>query len=170
MPEILFEETLRFRQPQLWIPLLALFAGTLGALAYFPAKNPGGFTLSNLLAPTICLVVFGLVAALLYASKLETRVSRSGLHIRFFPLALSFHDFSWKDISGMRAAAVRPLRDFGGWGLRYGRKGKAYIVTGDTCVEFELADGSRLYVNTLEAEKFLAALTRSSEAASQKLP
>jgi hypothetical protein len=53
------------------------------------------------------------------------------------------------------------MRNFGGWGLRYGKYSKAYIVTGDKCVELELADGSRLYINTLEPEKFLSALTKA---------
>ena len=170
MPETLFEETLRFRQPQLWLPLLILFTAVLGVQAYFLAKSPESLSFLRLLAPAICLVVFGGASLLLYLSRLDVMVTASGLHARFYPLERSFRDTSWKDIGDMRIVTVRPMRNFGGWGLRYGSKSKAYIVTGDQCVEFTLADGSRLYVNTLKPEEFLSSLMRGRDDALQKLP
>ena len=169
MSKILFEETLQLRQPQLWIPLLVLFAVVLGTQAYFLTGSPRDFTI-RLIAFAICLVVFCGVAALLYFSRLDIKVTPSGLHTRFYPLELSFRDVEWKDINQMRITTVRPMRDFGGWGLRLGRNSKAYIVTGDKYVGLELADGYMLYINTLEPEKFLSALTHGKETASQKLP
>jgi len=170
MPETLFEETLQFRQPQLWIPYLILFIVVMGSLTYFLFRSPSpGNLVIRLFIPAICLLVLGGVATFLYISRLEVKVMPSGLQTRFFPLERSFRNLEWKDINQMQITTLRPMRDFGGWGLRLGRNSKAYIVTGSQSIGLELADGSRLYINTLEPERFLSALTRGKEAALQEL-
>jgi len=166
MSKTLFEETLQFRQPQLWVPYLILSAAVLGAQAYFPARSPGDTTFAGLLVPAISMFVLGGIGVLLYLSRLDVKVTPSGLHTRLYPLEMAFRDIEWKDIIQMRVTTVRPMKDFGGWGLRFGKNSKAYIVTGDICIELKLADGSLLYINTLEPEKLLSALTHGKEAAS----
>ena len=169
MQKILFEETLQFRQPQLWIPFLALFAAIIGLHFYVMLKNPNRDFAFRVLVPAIILFVFGGVTILLYLSRLDAKVTPSGLSTRFYPMEWSFRETEWKDIVQMRIVTIRPLRDFWGWGLRYGLNSKAYIITGDKCVELELSNGSKLYVNTLLPEKFLFALASGMESASQIL-
>lgn len=168
MHKVLFEETLRFRQPQLWIPLLFIFAGSLAIQVYFLIISSGKNPIALMLVFAVSLLILGSAAIFLYISRLDTRLTSSGLQVRFYPLERSFCNIGWKDMKQVRAAIVRPLQDFGGWGLRYARNSKAYILTGSKCIEFKLSDDSLLYVNTLEPEKFLSCLAFGNEVASPK--
>jgi hypothetical protein len=42
----------------------------------------------------------------------------------------------------------RPIRDYGGWGIRYGRNGKAYNVSGNRGVMLEFSHGQKLLIGS----------------------
>ena len=46
----------------------------------------------------------------------------------------------------------RPLRDYGGWGIRYGRNGKAYNISGNKGLMIEFRNGKRLMLGSREPE------------------
>lgn len=49
----------------------------------------------------------------------------------------------------MQARTYRPLREYGGWGIRWGGKGRmAYNVSGSEGVEVELLDGRTVMVGS----------------------
>ena len=50
------------------------------------------------------------------------------------------------------------MREFGGWGIRVSRNGRAYNASGNTGVQLVLADGSHILIGTQRAEELLAAL------------
>ncbi len=53
----------------------------------------------------------------------------------------------------------RPIREFGGWGIRYGGGGrKAYTVRGDCGVEFRLTSGRKVLFGSARPEEFAAAV------------
>jgi len=60
-----------------------------------------------------------------------TEVRDDGVYFRFFPLHLSFHRIGLEEIVRFEVQTYRPIRDYGGWGIRYGWKGKAYNVSGN---------------------------------------
>jgi hypothetical protein len=64
------------------------------------------------------------------------------------------------DIASARAVHYRPIRDYGGWGLRYGRGGWCYSMSGDRGVMLELRDGRRLLVGSWRAEELAEVLGR----------
>jgi len=51
------------------------------------------------------------------------------------------------------AMSYRPLRDYGGWGLRCGSAGRAYTVRGDRGVQVELVSGETFLVGSGRAEE-----------------
>jgi len=63
------------------------------------------------------------------------------------------------DVSSVEAVTYDPQRDYGGYGIRSIRNGKAYIATGNQGVRIHLADGSILIVGSQRAAELLAALT-----------
>jgi hypothetical protein len=56
-----------------------------------------------------------------------------------------------------------PLRDYGGWGIRYGSKGKAYNVSGNRGVRLELSNGKRLLFGSQRPEELSEAVAAASE-------
>ena len=152
---ILFEEIQKFRQWQLWISLIIIILAALGIQIYFicqlitvPKVQWIGLSLSALVSLS--------VSALLFLSRLEVNVSPEGLKIRFFPLEIAFQNTAWKDIVSFEAISVKPLRNYGGWGIRLGLKSKAYIVTGNQGLLFRLQNGKTLFVGSQESKKFEA--------------
>lgn len=156
-----FQEVQTFRQPVLWAFMLALILAVLGPQLYRIATDPGPVGGGRWLALAISAVVLTAVTALLWMCRLETRVDGVGVHTRFFPLERQMRRLDWAEVTGWDAVEVKPIRDHGGWGLRYGMKGKAYLVNGNQAIRFDLKSGKSLFVGTTRPDDFRAAIERS---------
>ena len=109
-----------------------------------------------------CLVIF-FCAALVYlflAMRLVTEVRGDGLHVRFFPFHLRPLVFRPGELRSWEAVTYSPLWEYGGWGIRYGPKGKAYNVSGNRGVMLTFRDGRRHLVGSQKPEELAAALDR----------
>jgi hypothetical protein len=102
----------------------------------------------------ICLMAVWLV----YVARLITEVHADGLYVRYVPFHRRFQRFTPTDIQAYAVRTYRPLRDYGGWGIRWSRRGKAYNVSGNRGVELELADGKRLLIGSQQPEALASAL------------
>jgi hypothetical protein len=81
------------------------------------------------------------------------------VRIRFFPLATRTIERS--AIGEIEARTYRPIREYGGWGLRFGRRGRAYSISGDRGVELTLTDGRRVMIGSRRAEELAEAIRRA---------
>ena len=95
---------------------------------------------------------------LLYSIRLVTEVRSDGLYLRFFPFHLSYERFPIDGIRSYEAITYSPLREYGGWGIRYGWNGKAYNVSGNQGIQLELSEGKRILIGTQHPLEFLSAL------------
>ena len=151
-------ETARFSEVQSFRDnRIAAIAG-LGAVigcggALFAALGEVGATPATLVAPTI----LGAVALLLLAGNLRVEVFETHLAIRMFPLTRQ-HRFSWGEIRRCEARTYRPILEYGGWGVRFSRAGKAYNVYGNRGVQLEFTDGSRLLIGSQHADELADAI------------
>jgi hypothetical protein len=102
-------------------------------------------------------ILFGLGLALLfYSAKLITEVREDGVYVRFFPL--THQKIPFEDIRYVEARTYSPIKEFGGWGIRYGKGGKAYNVSGNRGVQLELYDGKRFLIGSGRAEELARAI------------
>ncbi|KQM10968.1 hypothetical protein AOA80_10960 [Methanomassiliicoccales archaeon RumEn M1] len=109
------------------------------------------------------LIVFGILFPLmLLSARLEVTVERTRLLVRFFPFQVRHRVTGRDDLLGHEVVTYSALREFGGAGIRYGRRGKAYIVSGDRGVQLTFANGDRLLLGSRRAEELDAALTMMS--------
>lgn len=51
--------------------------------------------------------------------RLETEIDKEGIYVRFYPLHLQFRFFSWEEISNAEVRKYSPIKEYGGWGLRF---------------------------------------------------
>ena len=63
-----------------------------------------------------------------------------------------------EDLKSVEARTYSPIREYGGWGFRYGRSGKAYNVMGNRGVQLELKSGERVLLGSQKAEDLAAAI------------
>jgi hypothetical protein len=128
-----FIETQRFRQVWIWIILIGFTASfRWGVVQQLILGKPWG----DRPAPDILLVILFLLMAVMllffYCIKLETEINETGIYYRLFPFQISPQKIEWSAINSATVIKYHPLREYGGWGIRYsfGNK-KAYSISGN---------------------------------------
>lgn len=154
-----FNEVQRIRHWWLWLILL-LVAG----LAWWsfieqivrgqPFGDHPGPDWMVWLVTAICGVV---VPVVFLVARLETTVDKAGLRLRYVPFRNRL--IAHAQILTHEVVDYRPIREWGGWGIRYGfRRGWAYTAHGSRGVQLELAGGKRLLVGSQDPEALASAL------------
>lgn len=163
-----YRETQRFTQWWLWLivaslPLLMIYAMVQQYIFKVPfGTNPASDTVLAILG-----VVFGLGFPLLFLYlKLVVEVRHDGIYLRYYPLHFRFQRFRYSELKSYRARSYRAIREYGGWGIKYGKSGKAYNVKGDRGVQLVFTDGRRILIGSQEPE----ALCRAIESTSGRSP
>jgi hypothetical protein len=99
-----------------------------------------------------------LVVFIFVNGRLRTEVRADAVYLRFSPFHRSFRRFEWKKIESAEARTYRPIREYGGWGIRGLRKNRAYNVRGDRGVQLVLTDGSRVMIGSARADEMAGAI------------
>jgi hypothetical protein len=163
---VLYREVQNFRQHWLWILILVIAGFFLYSVV---DQLILGELLGNYPAPGIAVlflaIVFGLgLPILFYKTNLTTEIRTDGLYFRFFPFHLSFQRIPLDEVKKYEVCTYRPIRDYGGWGIRYGAKGKAYNVGGNRGIKLELSSGRQILIGSRSLEE----LTRSLDLVMKK--
>jgi hypothetical protein len=166
-PETLFREDQQFRQPILWIILLGMSAFCAGTIAWMISRQViqdipfGEDAMSNdkmLLLGAIIVSLNGILLWLFYVLKLQTEVTTQGLFIRFKPFHRKTRQIDLSGVIAVEAVRYRPAMDYGGWGIRRGRQGTAYNVTGNLGVRLDYENGYHLMIGTCAPDDLKAAI------------
>lgn len=155
---IYFREVQRFRQPWYWaiqIPALAAL-GYIVFRQFVLGKPVGNHPASN---TSLAIIAAMAVLFVVWFIKLElgTEVRDDVLEIRFRGL-FARRVIPLAQIQHFEAKTYRPIRDYGGWGVRRGAAGMAYNVSGNRGVELRLADGKSLLIGSERPEELVLAL------------
>lgn len=131
-----FEEVQR---PAVW--LYAVLAVALAAPLYV------SYAERNVVAFVVAFLATALVASL----HLRTRVLDDDVHVRLFPVWSRRYPRS--RIVAAEPVRYRPLRDYGGWGLRPGNRlrgvvGWAWTMRGNEGVQVDFSDGRRVLLGS----------------------
>jgi hypothetical protein len=87
------------------------------------------------------------VAVWTAGARLITEVREDGLFIDFIWLWPE-RTIPWDQITGVETRTYRPVRDFGGWGVRWATRGIVYHARGKQGVRLILASGERVLVGS----------------------
>ena len=157
---VYFREVQRFGQLWVWL-LVALVAGVAwyGAFVQLIQKRPFGSNPAPDSLMVILWAVFGIGLPLLFTSlRLVTEVRSEGVFVRFVPLHRTFQKFEREQIEKCEVATYRPLRDYGGYGIRYGVQGKAYNVSGNQGVRIHLSGKKAVLIGSHQPEQLASAI------------
>lgn len=152
---IIFSEVQQFRQVWIW-----LLVGFLAVLAWFSAVwqvllgRPFGTNPAPDLLVLVILVILGVGFPLWFlVMRLETEVTPGLLRFRFFPLHIRWREVPAAEIAGADSVVYRPIRDYGGWGIRFGKDGRAYNVSGNRGVVIRLVSGRSFMLGSERPEE-----------------
>lgn len=159
--EILFSEKQRFTQWWLWLILLVA-NGILGFGLYkqLVLGQPfGNKPMSSAGLLIMALIILG-ITLLLANFRLDTRIKRDGIYVRFFPFHLHFNYYPWQTLIKSYVRQYSPIAEYGGWGLRVGilEKGTVLSVSGDKGLQLEFADNKKLLIGTTKPDALTATL------------
>ena len=166
-PTVDFHEQQQFRQPWVWLLLLIITIGLSGMFTHgiytqlYLGQAWGDRPMSDtalVVSATLSTLITAGLALLFYKLKLVTLVDPEGIHIRFFPL--SNRTIPFDNIISCKARTYKPIREYGGWGIRFSRKGRAYNVSGDRGVQLELTKGMPVLIGSQKAEQLADAINK----------
>ncbi|UCG83978.1 MAG: hypothetical protein JSW38_03940 [Dehalococcoidia bacterium] len=157
---VLYREIQHFRQVWLWLLTLGISGVTFYAMVQqLILGTPFGDNPASDTVLIIIVIVFGFMfPVFFYIVNLTTEVRGDGLYYRFFPFHLTFRKISGEDIRSCEARTYSPLREYGGCGIRWGAKGRAYNVGGNRGVQLELSNGSRILIGSQRSEELAEAI------------
>ena len=151
-----FIETQRFSQKWLWAIILlmagmSIYGGYQQLILGIPfGNNPAS---DPWMIVIILLVGIGFPLSF-YSLKLEIKVT-DALYVRFFPLQLRFKKIEYESCE---AITYRPILDYGGWGIKWGPKGKVYNISGNQGVMLKLKNNKNLLIGSQKSDEFVEAL------------
>ena len=152
---LLHEEHQHFIRPVVALALCIVVLVADTALVAFILKQSapagaGGHT-AAVAAALVALSSIGAVALLVFL-RMETQVRTRGVYVRMRPLPWAH--ITPESIVAHRAVTYRPIRDYGGWGLRRTLRGdRAYNASGNRGVRLDFADGRHVLVGSQDADR-----------------
>jgi hypothetical protein len=144
-----------------WVRLTVL---AVAAMAWLSVLSPPLFRCEGASCkelawlPWVLIPLIGVGLPLLFfVLRLTVTIDADGVHVRYYPFIK--RQIAFSDIESFCARRYRPIREFGGWGIRSGLgKKAAYNAKGDRGVELYLRDGHSLMLGSQRPKELAAAL------------
>lgn len=151
-----FKEEQKFTQWWLWLFLIAMnLLFLFGLYKQLILKKSFGDNPMSDIGLIVFVLFFLLFTLFFYILKLETKIDEFGIHSRFFPIQTKYKSILWKDMESATVIKYRPIRDYGGWGM----KGNSYTVKGNKGIQIYLKKKAIRLIGTqkeTEAKQVLA--------------
>ena len=161
--EIYFKEEQRFRQIWLWVVVIVTctipWIGMI--IQVILGQKVGNNPAPNWMIILIWLMFGVAFPVFFYLLKLVTEVRKDGIYFKFFPFHRKFKTYSYDEIDNCAMREYKPIREFGGWGIRYGLSGKAYNVYGNKGIQLILKNKKRLLIGSQKADEFYKAIQKA---------
>ena len=157
-----YVETQYFRQKWLWG--IMMMGESILLVCIFPvlrSTNTDNFNMIQFLFIMLVWLFFIVVFPLwIFLIRLDTQVLSDGIFLRFRYLHIKWILLPFSEISKAESITYNPLRDYGGWGIRYGPKGKAYNVHGNNGVLLTLIDGKKILIGSQDHLNFCSSVNQ----------
>ncbi len=155
-----FFEVQRFKA--WWLYLIVFGISGLNAYIFYEQiimDNPAG----NNPAPDFLVIMFFLIISifiplLLLVTNLTIKIRDKTIYYRFFPFHMKYQELGIDAIETAEKVTYRPIRDYGGWGIRTGREGRAYNVAGNEGVRVVTAMGDSILFGSSRSDDLYRAI------------
>ncbi|RIJ45953.1 hypothetical protein D1614_20755 [Maribellus luteus] len=107
------------------------------------------------------LAILTMVIVINSVSRLQTKIDKDGIYVRYFPYKKRWEKISVSGIHSYRLRKYRPYREYGGYGIKdRRRKGKAYIISGRTGLQLHLKNGKKILIGTQKKQAIIYAMDK----------
>ncbi len=174
MERVFYTEVQKFMSPALMAVMGIIYFIPIGILLYglyvqlVVGKVWGDKPMSNeglIIMTGFIMLVIIISAYLLFGSKLATTISTGRLSITFKPFIRKPIVFTEDDIERYEIRKYRPIKEYGGWGVKVGvRKfGRAYNVKGKIGLQLYLKNGKTVLLGTQREDAIAYAMKKMME-------
>lgn len=174
MEKIIYKEDQRFGSPGLYVSMGVIYIGTMIFFLYamysqFILKEPiGSEPMSDLgliITTVLILLVFLLSGYFLFGSKLVVTITATNLSLTFKPLLKKPLSYTAADIERWEVRKYKPIKEYGGWGVKFGTKGvgRAYNVRGSIGLQLYLNNNKKVLIGTERGDAIGRAIKKMME-------
>ena len=151
-----FYERQKFTQAWVWIVIIASFLLPV----IIPFLSSEDVKLLNNDSKIVLALGF-LFSLFFYLLELRVTINKEGINYQFFPIHLKSYTIKFNEMEDFKAVCYSPLKDYGGWGIRYRFKGTAYNVKGNKGVKINLKNKNRhILFGSQKTEAFVQTLDK----------
>lgn len=147
--KLLFLEKQKFNQ--LWLWIILIIANVIGAITFY--RELVQSTQENQKLVLFYFLLLVLVSILVYSITLTTKITEKEIRIQFFPFHLKERIYLFSDLDKAEVVQYNPLLDYGGWGIRYGIKGKAFNIRGNKGLKITFKSNKKRLIGTQKPEE-----------------
>ncbi|MCB1142017.1 MAG: hypothetical protein H7A24_09595 [Leptospiraceae bacterium] len=157
-----YYESQKFNYTWAWLILLVTSLLTAGGIGFgmnkkiLQGEEYGTIPLGDIALILLFsgLIVFHLAfLVFLIFSRLTFTIDAIGIEFRFFPFQQTYQKLTWDMIYQYNLREYSAESEYGGYGVRYGRKGYAYTVKGKFGLQIVLKNGKEILLGTQQAAK-----------------
>ena len=169
-----FEERQKF--DQWWLKLIItgavlaavgpMFYGTIKQIATgIPWGDNPMSTTGLITMDIVTILIMTVVVLLIFKTRLITVINSDGIQISFKPFLHKEKLITPDTIKKYEIRTYNSIKDYGGWGVRHGRRGKgiAYNVSGKTGLQLVLKNGRKILIGTQRPEAIKRAMNKMME-------
>lgn len=140
-----FTEFQRFNSRWMWTIIGGLIIS--GTLPIIGAMAPG---FPPEMIPVIILIsLFPVcIAVVIGTGYLKTTINSSGIFVEMKILIKFKKHFLWSEIESIAVDRYKPIKEFGGWGIRMGRNSIAYSTSGNEGLILKLNSSKKVVIGT----------------------
>ncbi len=154
-----YREVQHFRQIWLWIIILSI---SIFIIYITIQQLIFGISFGNNPAQIIFCSYYWSYSVLFFRVFLHDEFDNRGpkrqfMH-PFLSLHLSYRKIPLNKLLKYETRVYSPLKEYGGWGIRYDPKGKAYNVKGNQGVQLELSSGECILIGSQRPTEFVKAI------------
>ncbi len=174
MKKVLFEEKQKFGSPLFYLgmsvvyavpTLIFLFAFYKKFIVHEPFGNRPMSSLELILTAFFTFIVLAGSLYILIGSRLIVTITNQNISLTFKPILFKTISFDKTDIDNFEIRNYKPVKEYGGYGVRQGRKGlgKAYNVKGKSGLQLYLKNDKKVLIGTQRPDAILRAMKKMTE-------
>ena len=144
---------------RVFIGVSCFFGGAAPLVLQLISGEPVGNKASPMWVLVLIFAAFGVAmpAFMIFCLRLVVEAREDALYVRFIPLRT--RRIPYASILRCEPCTYRPIREFGGWGIRWGgQRSWAYTMRGNRGVRLEFEGARRLLIGSQSPEELARAI------------
>jgi hypothetical protein len=151
MAGIYFKESQKFKMTWIWALFICLYSVMFWSFRALLTEELEFVALATMIISLCMIVILNVVVIIM---RLDVEIDEAKITYRYKPFHVKPRIIYWEDVSDFYTRDYRPLREYGGHGLKRKMKyGKSFTVSGKKGLQLILKDGKKILFGTQKPQE-----------------